>query len=217
MEFPTPPNLRYWNSTIGWCAKGVDAVADRLVWREFRNDNFMLNEIYNANNPDVLFDSAVLSALVSSCCFIYISPDEEGFPRLQVIDGGNATGVLDPITGLLDEGYAVLQRDDNGKPFIEAHFTHDRTDYYVAGKFDYSTMHGAEHPLLVPIIHRPDATRPFGRSRISRACMSLVGSALRTIKRGEISAEFYSFPQKWVSGLSEEAELENGVQPCLPC
>lgn len=31
--------------------------------------------------------------------------------------------------------------------------------------------------------------------------MSIVGSALRTIKRSEISAEFYSFPQKWATGL----------------
>jgi hypothetical protein len=36
--------------------------------------------------------------------------------------------------------------------------------------------------------------------------MSLVGSALRTVKRSEIAAEFYSFPQKYVSGLSEDAE-----------
>ena len=36
--------------------------------------------------------------------------------------------------------------------------------------------------------------------------MSIVGSALRTVKRSEISAEFYSFPQKYVTGLSEDAE-----------
>lgn len=36
--------------------------------------------------------------------------------------------------------------------------------------------------------------------------MSIVNSALRTIKRSEISAEFYSFPQKYVTGLSENAE-----------
>lgn len=34
--------------------------------------------------------------------------------------------------------------------------------------------------------------------------MSLVGSAMRTIKRSEISAEYYSFPQKWVVGLSND-------------
>ncbi|ERI76061.1 hypothetical protein CLOSYM_02834 [[Clostridium] symbiosum ATCC 14940] len=36
--------------------------------------------------------------------------------------------------------------------------------------------------------------------------MEIMGSALRTIKRSEIAAEFYSFPQKYVVGLSNEAE-----------
>ena len=75
----TPPDLRAWNSTIGWCAKAVDSLADRLNFREFCSDSFNLNEIYRMNNPDILFDSAVLSALIAACCFIYISPDESGF------------------------------------------------------------------------------------------------------------------------------------------
>lgn len=37
--------------------------------------------------------------------------------------------------------------------------------------------------------------------------MSIVGSALRTVKRSEIAAEFFSFPQKYVNGLSEDAEI----------
>lgn len=58
----------------------------------------------------------------------------------------------------------------------------------------------------MPIINRPDAVRPFGHSRISRACMDLVGGAIRTVKRSEISAEFFSFPQKWVVGTSPDRE-----------
>lgn len=203
----TPPNLKGWRSVLGWCGKAVDSLGDRLQFRTFRDDNFDLMGIYQLNNPDTLFDSAILSALIGSCCFIYISPDDTGFPRLQVVDGGNATGTIDPITGLLVEGYAVLRRDiDTGAPRDEAYFAPGRTDYYVDGKLVDSRTYRVGYPLLVPIIHRPDAVRPFGRSRISRACMSLVGSALRTIKRSEISAEFYSFPQKYVTGLSTDSE-----------
>lgn len=67
--------------------------------------------------------------------------------------------------------------------------------------------HTAPYALLVPIINRPDAKRPFGHSRISRACMSLTQSALRTLKRSEVSAEFYSIPQKYIIGLSEDSEF----------
>lgn len=205
-EISTPPNLRLLQYSLGWCSKAVDSLADRLQFREFRNDNFALNEIFQQNNPDVLFDSAMLSALISSCCFIYISSDEEGYPRLRVIDGANATGEIDVITGLLTEGYAVLSRDSNGAVISEAYFEFKKTTVYEKGKVKLEMKHEVPYPLLVPIIFRPDAKRPFGHSRISRSCMSIVNSALRTVKRSEISAEFYSFPQKYVTGLSENSE-----------
>ena len=74
----TPPEFRTFTEVLGWCGKAVDSLADRLLWREFRDDNFDLNTIYCMNNADVLFDSAVLSALISSCCFVYISQAENG-------------------------------------------------------------------------------------------------------------------------------------------
>ena len=206
--FSLQPDLALWQSVLGWCATAVDALADRIVFREFEEDNFDLNEIFKMNNPDIIFDSAVLSATISSCCFIYISPDETGYPRLQVIDSSNATGVIDPITGLLEEGYAVLKRDnDTGNPILEAYFTKEETRYIRKGaRMDEIVTHKVGYPLLVPIIFRPDAKRPFGHSRISRSCMALVGSALRTIKRSEIAAEFFAYPQKYVTGLAEDAE-----------
>ncbi|MDI9468669.1 MAG: hypothetical protein QM296_00500 [Bacillota bacterium] len=204
-----PPNIRrLYRATFGWCAKAVDALADRLVFREFDNDNFELNEIFQMNNPDVFFDSSVLSALIASCCFVYISPgDEEGIPRLQVVDAANATGVIDPITGLLKEGYAVLSREDNGKVVDEAYFLPERTVLLRDGKITETRSHVVPHPLLVPIIHRPDAVRPFGRSRITRAAMYYQAYAKRTMERADITAEFYSFPQKYATGLSQDAEM----------
>ena len=191
-----PPQLRkQYLSTLGWCAKAVDSVADRLVFREFANDNFQLSEIYQMNNPDVLYDSAILSALISACSFIYISPDEDGYPRLQVLDGGNATGTIDPITNMLKEGYAVLQRDEAGAPIMEAYFTAEYTEYHQKGVGAVrKDRNPAPYPLLVPIIYRPDAKRPFGHARISRACMYLQKFAKRTLERSDIAAEFYSIP-----------------------
>lgn len=205
----TPPQMQWITATLGWCGKAVDSLADRLVFQEFKEDNFDINQIFQMNNPDTMFDSAILSALISSCCFIYISPDEDGYPRLQVIDGGSATGVINPITGLLHEGYAVLERDDKEEPVLEAYFVSGRTDYIRKGnKGIESRTNSAPYPLLVPIIYRPDAARPFGHSRISRACMKIMQSALRTIRRSEISAEFYSFPQKYALGISEDLEID---------
>lgn len=202
-----PQEFLWMAETLGWCARAVDALADRLAFREFKNDNFSLNEIFEMNNGDILPDSAMLSALISSCCFIYITEDIGGYPRMQVIDGGNATGDMDPITGMLNEGYAVIRRDKNGRPELEAYFAPGRTEYYAqGGKLIRVDTNHAPYPLLVPVIYRPDAVRPFGHSRISRACMDLTQGALRTLLRSEVSAEFYSFPQKYITGISTDAE-----------
>ena len=201
----TPPELKYFNSVIGWCAKGVDSLADRLDFARFDDDVFGFDEIFDQNNRDIFFDAAFKGALIGSCSFVYISKDESGYPRLQNIDGYDATGIIDPITQMLNEGYAVLERDQFGNAKKEAYFTYEYTAYYENGRLVRTDRNDAPYPLLVPIIFRPDARRPFGHSRISRACMSIVGSALRTIKRSEISAEFYSFPQKWATGVDNDA------------
>ena len=204
-QISTPPKLRGWMNCLGWCAKAVDSLSDRLVFREFADDNFNINEIYAMNNPDVLYSSAILGALISSCDFIYISPDEDGYPRLQALDGSRATGEIDPITGMLTEGYAILDTDKFGQPTQEAYFLPFET-YYIETETGETTVykHSAPYPLLVPIINRPDAIRPFGHSHISRACMSIADSAMRTVKRSEVSAEFYSIPQKYVLGTSAD-------------
>lgn len=202
-----PPAIRQrYQSVLGWTAKAVDSLADRLVFREFSNDQYNVNTIFQANNPDVFFDSAVLSALIASCSFVYISKGESEMPRMQVIEANNATGIIDPISGLLSEGYAVLERDGNGKPIIEGHFLSERTDFYYNGSFKFSIDNPTGHALLVPILHRPDAVRPFGRSRITRAGMYYQKYAKRTLERADVTAEFYSFPQKYVVGLSNDAE-----------
>lgn len=204
-----PPEIQQrYRSILGWCAKGVDSLADRLVFREFANDDFEVNEIFKANNPDVFFDSGILSALIASCSFVYISTNGD-IPSLQVIEASNATGIIDPITGLLTEGYAVLERDENGVPSLEAYFLPDRTDYIYADKKiqDWSAPNPTGHPLLVPLIHRPDAVRPFGRSRITRSGMYYQRYAKRTLERADVTAEFYSFPQKYVLGRSQDSEV----------
>ena len=198
--------LQYLNSVVGWCGKAVDSVADRLVIDEFDQDDFGFNDIMNLNNKDIFTGAAIQDALISSCSFIYISKDADGFPRLQTITAGDATGVIDPITYMLTEGYAVLERDKFKKATLEAYFTADGTWYYQGDEVVDYVENPAPYALLVPIINRPDAMRPFGRSHISRACMSIVKSAIRTIRRSEISAEYYSFPQKYVTGLSQDAE-----------
>ena len=45
----TPPNMEWLNGVLGWCAKSVDSISDRLIFREFKDDNFNINEIYKCH------------------------------------------------------------------------------------------------------------------------------------------------------------------------
>lgn len=203
-----PKEFRHLSDTLGWCAKAVDSLADRITFREFDNDVFDMNTIFNMNNKDILVDSAVLGALITSCDFIYISAGEDGFPRLQVIDGYNATGIIDPITNMMTEGYAVLKRDqDTHQVLIDAYFTVGHTtvyDHELGAQLDVDNK--APYCLLVPVINRPDARRQFGHSRISRACMELQQAAMRSMDLAQVSAEFYSYPQKYILGTNPDDE-----------
>lgn len=204
-----PPEFLPLTYALGWCAKAVDSIADRLVFDGFAHDDFYLGEIYSVNNPDVLFDSAALSAMISACSFLHISKGSGDEPVIECLDGMSATGIIDTATNLLTEGYAVLDVDENGLPLQEAYFLPYRTEYYESGKLADVYEHPAPYPLLVPVIYRPDAKRPFGHSRISRACMGIVQTARRTLLRSEVGAEFYSVPQKYIVGLSQDAQFDN--------
>ena len=207
-----PDRLKWISASLGWCAKGVDTLANRIVFDGFDHDDFYLGQIYSNNNPDILCDDAVLSSLIGSCSFIYIGRDAAGYPTMQVIDGSHATGEIDRVTNLLTEGYAVLEHDEYDKPVLEAYFRPYRTDYYRFGRLspELTMEHTAPYALLVPMIYRPDAMRPFGHSRISRCCMDTVKAAIRTMRRSEVSSEFYSFPQRYVLGLTDDAQRIEG-------
>ena len=204
-----PPEFQTLTYALGWCAKAVDSLSDRIVFDRFAHDDFYIGEIFAVNNPDVLFDSAALSAMISACAFLYISEGADGYPVIEVIDGLDATGIIDSATGLLTEGYAVTSRGERGEILGEAYFLPYCTEFYENGVLVDTFTHDAPAPLLVPVIYRPDAKRPFGHSRISRACMDIQQTAMRTLLRAEVGAEFYSVPQKYVVGLSQKAKLDN--------
>ena len=207
--------IPYWlkdlyESTCGWCAKAVDALSDRLVFEGFtpETDAYGTRTIFDANNPDIFFDSLIRESQIASCAFVQIAHGENpgDLPRLSVLTADDATGIIDEFTGLLKEGYAVLDRNADGSPKLEAWFTPEFTEYYRKGEEPRREENPARYPLLIPVPYRPDAKRPFGHSRISRACMYYQEFARNTLERAEISAEFYSFPQKYVTGLSPDAE-----------
>lgn len=204
--------MRTFNSRLGWCSKAVDLLGDRLAINRFKNDNFNMQTIYDDNNSDVLFSSAIKGALISACDFIYIYKDDEERVRMQVVGGKNATGILDDTTALLKEGYAVLQRDPKDNSILlDAYFTPEFTEYtdYTKGQ-TWKTTNSTGYCLLVPIINEPkEGGKSFGHSRISREMMNCQDGAEKLLTEIKILAEVNSWPQKWVTGLAEGTEIDS--------
>lgn len=201
-----PPKLQNQEKYVGWIPRAVDTLVNKLKFNGFGNDDiFNLTKIFNMNNKDVLFKSMFKGAVISSCDFVYISKNTDGSVRLEVIDGANATGILDNSTMLLTEGYAVIERDlETGNPIKEAYFTEDATYFYNDNEDEpYQIFkNDAPYPLLVPVIYNSDATKPFGRSHITKSLMTYVEDVKTTLVLMAISSLFYSFPQRYALGLN---------------
>ena len=210
-----PQNLmQAFNSRLGWCAKAVDLLGDRLAINRFKDDNFNMQALYENNNADVLYSSAIKGALISACDFIYIYKKDEEV-RMQVVGGRNATGILDDTTGLLKEGYAVLQRNSKDDTIvIDAYFTDEFTEStnYATGE-QWAEANPTGYCLLVPVINQPKSghfsgNKSFGHSRISRDMMNCQDGAEKLLTEIKILAEVNSRPQKWITGLAEGTEID---------
>lgn len=207
-----PPWLKgMYESTVGWCGKAVDELSDRLVFLGFdeNTDIYGTMDIFASNNPDVFFDSAIQEALIGSCAFAHVSHGDNGelMPKLSVLTALDATGIIDEQTYMLKEGYAILDRDKDRRPTVEAYFIPGRTEYHFLNTGEIVVEESeCRYPLLVPIVYKPTAKRPFGHSRISRSCMYLQQLAENTLRRAEVSGEFYSFPQKYVVGTDPDLD-----------
>lgn len=207
-----PQNLmEYYRSRLGWCGKAVDLLTDRLSIKRFKNDFYNMQTIFEDNNSDILFSSVIKGALISGCDFIYIYKDDEDRVKLQGIPGYRATGILDETTGLLTEGYAVIDREPkDDKVLVDAYFTPEYTEYTnYKENITWRISHNIGECLLVPIINDPkEGQKQFGHSRISKSMMKIQDDAERLQTETKILAEINSWPQKWVTGLEEGTEID---------
>lgn len=212
-----PPQLRSIESVLGWPAKTVDVLADRIQFERFvapgqDEDPFGLNQIVIENDFRNGFSQAVTSALTHSCSFITVTHGEvnAGEPEILWIpkSAQSATGIWDNRRRALSAGLSVLSNSAEGLPEDLVLYLPEETIYIRIGQggklFYESVPNLTGRVLMEPVIADADLKRPFGRSRISRAVMSLTDSAIRTIVRSEIGAEFFSAPQRWVTGADPD-------------
>lgn len=205
-----PPQYFKLGIVLGWSAKAVDVLArrcnlDGFVWpdgdlgslgyRQVVDDNFLLSE----------FSAAAVSSLTHGVVFAINTEGSADEPKSLVHfkDALNATGDWNGRTRRLDNLLSVTGRDGDGNPTGLALYLNGETISSEKDGGRWAPAQRSFHDWGVPVEavpYQPSVTRPLGRSRISRAVMSLHDEALRTVIRMEGHMDVYSYPEMWMLG-----------------
>lgn len=217
-----PPRLRTLDAVMGWPAKTVDTLNQRVKMEGFvipgvDLEDFGIDSIWRSNRMAIEAPMAQSSALIHSVAFIltYLGDPDFGEPEVVIatFDAQHATGLWHPTTRRLGAGLAVFDEDSSGNPLrMLLMFPHAIYSIWRDSKSPRWSVQKTANTLgrvpMEPITYKPRLGRPFGSSRISRPVMAITDSAMRTIVRSEVGAEFFSAPQRYLMG-AEEAMFEN--------
>lgn len=212
-----PPQLKAVETVLGWPAKAVGTLASRCNFDGFvlpgeQQDPFDLGGLFADNNMDVELPQAIASSLIHATAFLTVTPGDTsaGEPEVLIMarSAKHGTGIWDRRTRSLKAALSVVDIDDRGVPTEFVMYQRDKVSTFRRGNGKWSVEQQVNRTGRVwvePLTFRPELDRPFGHSRISRAVMSLTDSGVRTILRSEVSAEFFSSPQRYALGAEEGA------------
>lgn len=217
-----PPYLQKLDIVLGWPAKAVDALALRVNHEGFvvptsRELTAEVEDIADLNAFDIESASAQVAALIHSLAFIFVSlgDEEAGEPDVVVAfrDALSATGLYDPRKRALSSALAIIETSESGEPTEMNLYTPEEVIILrqnANGVWDRPDRrpHGLGYVPVVPLVFKPRLGRPFGTSRITRPIMSITDSAMRTVLRSEVGAEFYAGPQRVLLGADESAFMD---------
>lgn len=212
-----PPQMRNVETTLGWIAKGVNALTDRSAFEGFVSvageaDPFGLDGIIADNDFDVEFPQAVVSSAIHACSFLTVSQGDtaSGEPEILVLARAaeDSAALWDRRRRALRGFLSVIETDDTKQPSQMVMYTPEKVVTLTKRTNSWSVdvvRNPAGVVTVAPLVYKPELKRPFGHSRISRAAMSITDSALRTVLRSEVSSEFYSAPEYWLFGADVSA------------
>lgn len=210
-----PPSLKSVEAVLGVPAKAVDSMVRRTVldkWSlpdNLTTEDLGIDQVYEANRLDSEIPAALTSTLMHAVTFGFVTAGGPGEPESMISfrSAEWATGSWDSRRRCISEALSVQSVDQFGIP--------DSLAMYLPNLVILMRRHGADwelqqatHDLGVPvepIPFRPLLDRPFGSSRITRPIMALTDSAVRTMLRTEVGAEFYNAPQRYALGAPEKA------------
>lgn len=212
LQISIPPMLRDVETVVGWPQKAVDTMAVRSRFDGFTatdaDTQAILDDIAQRSRLRIKYRQAVQSALIHSCCFATVTVDEDGEPLIDLYSAENAAARWDFSKGRIAYGIVIHEFND-GQPVLITLHASDAVIHARLTASGYWEWTGEAismgRPTMESLAYRPTYRRPFGQSRITRAVMSITDSAVREALRTEISAEFFTSPQKYLLGADPDA------------
>lgn len=221
-----PPHLRDLEVVMGWPAKAVDALArrvrmDGVALPGASVDEYGLNDLVEEVDLYSLVDEATTAALIHGCAFVLTRAGDQqgGEPELVVTvhDAFSATGIWNPAIRGLSAALVVLDVDPDKRPSRYLFMSNGSwVDVVKRGFYWHAQASGSVGEGVIglePVVFKRRMQRPFGSSRITRAVMAITQSAMRTIARAEIGAEFFSAPQRYLLGADETFFTDENGNP----
>ena len=211
-----PPQLESIETVLGWPAKAVDDLEQRIdfdgfVLRDGSWADFGLDVIWDENRLALEASQAHASALKYAVSFVAVLAGDGSGPGVVVrpLSALTTVATWDAVRRRVRDALTVTGTDDLGEVSEFILFTASSVVTCVKSGSRWVVSERADHSLgrapIAVLPFKPDMESPFGTSRISRAVMSITDRAVRSLLRMEVSAEFYSSPQRYVLGADENA------------
>lgn len=212
MGISIPPELRNLETVLGWPAKAVDMLAARSIFDGFVYEDdppYDIGGILRDNKFRIMYRRGVKSELVHSLATVTVSKGAANEPPVLVsfYSAENSAAIWDSRLKRIECGFTIVEVDEetNIPTWINLYTDEAVIELRNTGSWSMNRLvHQQGRPLMEVMPYSPDLDRPFGKSRISRAVMSITDSAIRTALRSELSAEFYTAPQRYLLGVDSE-------------
>lgn len=217
-----PPQLQSFETVIGWPYKAVKSLASRIKLGGFAvpgSDvaDYGIDRIWADNRLGIEAHHAHMSALTYGVSFVAVMAGADGEPPavIRTLSPTSSTALWDANKRRVRAAVTVIE-SEAGTPKEFILFLDDKV---VTGKFSLGrwSLDEVENPLgrcpVVMLAYDSSPEYPFGRSRISQGVMKITDEAIRTALRMEVTAEFYSAPQRYILGADESAFVGPNGEP----
>lgn len=231
LNIAVPKKLKNLTAALGWGKLGVDSVCSKIIMEGWQTDNpsvtGTLNRIFDDNFMMDESSGVTLDTLRYGTGFVMLGRGDVslGEPKvlitaespfsmttdfslrkrrataaLQIIKHENSDKANEKITGLLLTDHEVIEFTKTSKGYT-----------HIARE-----VHGFGRVPVIPVINNRETGSSEGHSEITPSMISLINSAMRTLQRTEIAAEFFSHPQRYILGLGDDDFTDSEGQDVNP-